>query len=62
MDLGISKKTALVIASSKQPAHGLTSAFRPRLPGNTVIFLCSDKASFITGSSIPVDGGAIRGY
>jgi NAD(P)-dependent dehydrogenase (short-subunit alcohol dehydrogenase family) len=30
--------------------------------GNYVTFLCSDRASFNTGSIVPVDGGQGRGY
>jgi 3-oxoacyl-[acyl-carrier protein] reductase len=33
----------------------------PAEQGNVVAFLCSDKASFVTGSAIAVDGGSIRG-
>lgn len=29
--------------------------------GATVAFLCSDQARFITGSSLPLDGGAVAG-
>jgi 3-oxoacyl-[acyl-carrier protein] reductase len=34
---------------------------RPKEFGNTVAFLASDAASYITGSMISVDGGMIRG-
>ena len=30
---------------------------RPEEVGETVLWLCGDGASFITGQSIPVDGG-----
>jgi len=35
---------------------------RPEEIGNFVVFLCSELASFNTGSIIPVDGGQGRGY
>ena len=33
---------------------------QPNDIGNTVLFLASDEASFITGQDIVVDGGQIR--
>ncbi len=35
---------------------------KPEEIGNMVAFLCSDLASFNTGSIIPIDGGQGRGY
>ena len=39
------------------PLHMLGRTGDPREVGNAVVFLCSDKASFITGTDLAVDGG-----
>ena len=33
---------------------------RPAELGDTVAYLCSDRSSYLTGASIPVDGGAVH--
>ena len=32
----------------------------PHEYGDLVAFLCSDRAAYITGTSIPIDGGMLR--
>ena len=49
------KKAALV---SRVP---LKRAGLPEEIAQTIVFLASDKASFITGASIAVDGGKLAG-
>ncbi len=34
---------------------------RPEEVAATVVWLCSDQASFITGATIPIDGGRLAG-
>lgn len=40
-------------------AHPLGRAARPEEIGEVVAFLASDRASFVSGASIPVDGGLL---
>ena len=48
------------VRSSFQEAIPLSRYGKPEELGNLAAFLLSDKASFITGTTIPVDGGMLR--
>jgi NAD(P)-dependent dehydrogenase (short-subunit alcohol dehydrogenase family) len=43
-------------------AHPIGRVGEPSEVGETVAFLCSDRASFITGVALPVDGGMAAGF
>jgi NAD(P)-dependent dehydrogenase (short-subunit alcohol dehydrogenase family) len=34
---------------------------KPEEVASTVVWLCSDAASFITGATVPIDGGKLAG-
>ncbi len=42
------------IVTTKQPVPDMAS---PRMIGEMILFLCSDSASNITGSALPIEGG-----
>ena len=59
------------IASTERPEHvekyledrmAIHRFGKPDEIGNFVVFLCSEQASFCTGSIIPIDGGQGRGF
>ncbi len=56
-DRGISVEEALNIRASKA---ALNRVGQPEEFANLVAFLASDKASFITGATYRIDGGAVR--
>lgn len=55
---GISKQAQLDKVSASIPMRRLGD---PREMGSVCAFLCSESASYVTGQSILVDGGAFRG-
>ena len=48
------EKEMFEVLSKTQPIGRMSE---PREVADTAVFLCSDEASFITGASIPIDGG-----
>jgi 3-oxoacyl-[acyl-carrier protein] reductase len=57
LDRGMDEKTGLEDIAQSIPARRVG---QPEELGSLVAFLASDKAAYITGSTIGVDGGAIR--
>jgi NAD(P)-dependent dehydrogenase (short-subunit alcohol dehydrogenase family) len=43
-------------------SHPIGRVGEPSEVGEAVAFLCSDRASFITGVAMPVDGGMAAGF
>jgi len=43
--------------ASESPKHLVGRLGQPREVANAILFLASDEASFITGTSLVVDGG-----
>jgi len=50
------------IRSRHQASIPLGRVGRPEELGDVVVYLCSARSSFVTGSTIRVDGGATRGF
>jgi 3-oxoacyl-[acyl-carrier protein] reductase len=57
VELGGSLEQAEAAARSEVPAHRLG---RPEEYADLVAFLCSERAAYITGTVIPIDGGLLR--
>jgi NAD(P)-dependent dehydrogenase (short-subunit alcohol dehydrogenase family) len=45
------------VTAARVAAHPLGRLGRPREIADAVVWLCSDRSSFVTGAAIPVDGG-----
>lgn len=65
LDEAAAKKQGLSTAQVRAASQGNIPAGRYGSPeefGAVAAFLCSDQASYITGSQIRVDGGKVKGY
>lgn len=56
--MGVSQEEYLAQVAKAIPAGRLGS---PEELANVIVFLCSDRASYISGATISVDGGLIKG-
>ncbi len=56
--LGVSEEQVLAMLGEKCPLGRMA---QPEEIGSVVAFLASERASFVTGTAIPVDGGLYRG-
>ncbi len=56
-DTGGSMEAAETAARAEVPAGRLG---RPEEYGDLVAFLCSERAAYVTGTTIPIDGGLLR--
>lgn len=67
MEKPFSGKVALVTGNDKEVEKQYISMEpigrmgKPEEVAEAVVWLCSDKASFVTGHALPVDGGWIAG-
>ena len=61
-DPGASSKPTTLSAGGSQAAFPLHRLGQPEEVAATAAWLCSDQASFITGATIPIDGGKLAGF
>ena len=60
MELGLKNRIALVSGASSGIGYAMKRLADPSEIGSAVAFLASERASYITGVTLPVDGGWVR--
>ncbi|XP_011200677.2 uncharacterized oxidoreductase TM_0325-like [Bactrocera dorsalis] len=55
--LGMSKEENVKFLEDSKAKHALGRVGQPKEVADAIIFLASDSASFITGATLPIDGG-----